>query len=114
MPIELSAIAGTRTATQNQATFPLWQGRSFLNPEFTIENLRRQREKQAFEIVHLATHASFPISTNGRKEAEIDLWNRSLTLDEFRLAKWYDRTQLELSAIRQQKWDLLDLPSAAV
>jgi filamentous hemagglutinin family protein len=96
VPIELSAIAGNRTPTQNPAAFPLWQGRSFLNQEFTLENLRRQREKQAFEIVHLATHASFPISTNGQKEAEIDLWNRSLTLDEFRLAKWYDRTQVEL------------------
>ncbi|NJK65422.1 MAG: CHAT domain-containing protein [Microcoleus sp. SU_5_3] len=96
VPIELSTIAGNRTVTPNQAAFPLWQGRSFLNPEFTIENLRRQREKQAFEIVHLATHASFPQSKNGRKEAEIDLWNRSLTLDEFRLAKWYDRRQVEL------------------
>jgi CHAT domain-containing protein len=96
VPIELSAIAGRRTETQNQAAFPLWQGRSFLNQEFTLKNLRKQREQQAFGIVHLATHASFPQGENGRKEAEIDLWDSSLALDEFRLAKWYDRRQVEL------------------
>jgi len=96
VPVELSTIAGTRTATQNQTAFPLWQGRSFLNEEFTLENLIKQRKKGAFQIVHLATHASFPQGINGRKEAEIDLWNRSLSLDDFRLAKWYDGRQVEL------------------
>ncbi len=96
VPVELSAIAGTRSETPNQTAFPLRQGRSFINPEFTLENLRKQREQQAFGIVHLATHASFPQVENGRKEAEIDLWNRSLSLDEFRLAKWYDRTEVEV------------------
>ncbi|WP_445300729.1 MULTISPECIES: CHAT domain-containing protein [unclassified Microcoleus] len=96
VPIELSAIAGRRTETQNPAGFPLWQGRSFLNQEFTLQNLRKQREQQEFGIVHLATHASFPQGENGKKEAEIDLWDSSLALDEFRLAKWYDRRQVEL------------------
>ncbi|MFM9267232.1 CHAT domain-containing protein [Tychonema sp. BBK16] len=96
VPIELSTIAGTRTTTPNQSAFPLWQGRSFLNQEFTLENLIQQRKKQAFEIIHLATHASFPEGVNGRKEAEIHLWNRSLSLDDFRLAKWYDGRQVEL------------------
>ncbi|NJL69768.1 MAG: CHAT domain-containing protein [Microcoleus sp. SM1_3_4] len=105
VPIELSAIAGPRNpmsgtrneiATDNLSQLPLWPGRSFLNQEFTLENLRKQREQQGFEIIHLATHASFPLTENGRKEAEIDLWNRSLSLDEFRLAKWYDRSGVEL------------------
>ena len=96
VPIELSAIAGTIRNNQNAAEFPLWRGRSFLNQEFTLENLRKQRQQQAFEIVHLATHASFPQTQNGRKEAEIDLWNQSLALDEFRSVKWYDRRQVEL------------------
>ncbi|WP_445305498.1 MULTISPECIES: CHAT domain-containing protein [unclassified Microcoleus] len=109
VPIELSAIAGTRSDTKNQAgfsrnesflnpaaEFPLWRGRSFLNENFTLENLSKQRQQEAFDIVHFATHASFPQNQNGRKEAEIDLWNRSLSLDEFRLAKWYDRRQVEL------------------
>lgn len=96
VPIELSAIAGTIRNNQNAAEFPLWRGRSFLNQEFTLENLRKQRQQQAFEIVHLATHASFPQTQNGRKEAEIDLWNQSLSLNEFRSVKWYDRRQVEL------------------
>ncbi len=96
VPIELSTIAGTRTTIQNQAVVPLWQGRSFLNEEFTLKNIIEQRETKAFEIVHLATHASFPQGINGRKEAEIDLWNRSLSLDDFRLARWYDGRQVEL------------------
>ncbi|MCY7383359.1 MAG: CHAT domain-containing protein, partial [Microcoleus sp. CAN_BIN18] len=96
VPIELSAIAGTKSNTQNPAQLPLWPGISFLNQDFTLENLRKQREQQAFDIVHLATHASFPQNQYGRKEAEIDLWERSLALDEFRLAKWYDRRQVEL------------------
>ncbi|MGL5058936.1 MAG: CHAT domain-containing protein [Microcoleus sp.] len=105
VPIELSAIAGQRNPTalsraeiavNNNSLLPLWPGRSFLNEEFTIDNLKKQRELQRFEIVHLATHASFPQIENGRKEAEIDFWNRSLSLDEFRKAQWYDRSQVEL------------------
>jgi CHAT domain-containing protein len=109
VPIELSAIAGTRSDRKNQAglsrnesflnpaaELPLWRGRSFLNENFTLENLSKQRQQQAFNIVHFATHASFPQNQNGRKEAEIHLWNRSLALDEFRSAKWYDGRQVEL------------------
>jgi filamentous hemagglutinin family protein len=105
VPIELSTIVGQQNsissrrdeiAANNISQLPLWPGRSFLNQEFTLENLKRQREQQQFQIVHLATHASFPQVENGRKEAEIDFWNRSLSLDEFRQARWYDRSQVEL------------------
>ncbi|MCC3530959.1 MAG: CHAT domain-containing protein [Microcoleus sp. PH2017_22_RUC_O_B] len=97
VPIELSAIAGTIRNTQNAAELPLWRGSFFLNQDFTVENLTKQRQQQLFDIVHLATHASFPQHQNGRKEAEIDLWKRSLALDQFRLAKWYDdRRQVQL------------------
>lgn len=96
VPIELSAIASSADNPRNPAQLPLWPGISFLNQDFTLENLRKQREQQAFDIVHLATHASFPQNQYGRKEAEIDLWKTSLALDEFRLAKWYDRRQVEL------------------
>jgi len=97
VPIELSAIAGTIRNNQNAPELALWPGRFFLNQDFTLENLTKQRQQQqAFDIVHLATHASFPQNQYGRKEAEIDLWKRSLALDEFRLAKWYDRRQVQL------------------
>lgn len=48
VPVELSAITNT-----------LWQGKAFLNKDFTVENFLSQRQKQNFEIVHLATHAEF-------------------------------------------------------
>ena len=36
-----------------------WGGKSFLNAEFTLEQLKSQRNKIPFGIVHLATHADF-------------------------------------------------------
>jgi CHAT domain-containing protein len=47
VPIELQAIAHT------------WRGKSFLNQEFTLNNLKAQRSKTPYGIVHLATHAEF-------------------------------------------------------
>jgi CHAT domain-containing protein len=47
VPEELSAIAS------------LWSSKSFLNKDFTLNNLKGQRRQKPFGIVHLATHASF-------------------------------------------------------
>jgi CHAT domain-containing protein len=47
VPIELQAIAQT------------WRGKSFLNQEFTLNNLKAQRAKTPYGIIHLATHAQF-------------------------------------------------------
>jgi CHAT domain-containing protein len=47
VPVELTTIT--------QA----WQGVSFLNQGFTLENLKLQRAKTPFGIIHLATHAEF-------------------------------------------------------
>jgi CHAT domain-containing protein len=49
VPVELSAIAQD-----------LWQGKSFLNQEFTQTNLRQQRQQTPFKIIHLATPTSSP------------------------------------------------------
>ena len=78
VPIELAAIAGTIGKGQNPAELPLWPGRFFLNQDFTVENLIKQRQQESFDIIHLATHASFPQNQYGRSEAEIDFWKRSL------------------------------------
>ena len=48
VPLELETI------TQNS-----WQGRSFLNEAFNVENFRDQRQADPSAIVHLATHAEF-------------------------------------------------------
>lgn len=36
-----------------------WQGVSVLNQGFTVENLKAWRQREAFQIVHLATHSDF-------------------------------------------------------
>ena len=69
VPVELSAIA------QN-----IWHGRSFLNQEFTEDNLRIQRQQQPFKIIHLATHADF--LPGKPSDSYIQFWDRKLTLDK--------------------------------
>jgi CHAT domain-containing protein len=47
VPLELATITKT------------WSGRSFLNKDFTLDNLKKQRQQNPYGIVHLATHAEF-------------------------------------------------------
>ena len=47
VPVELANITQT------------WQGKAFLNKEFTLDNLKLQRQQTGFRIIHLATHAEF-------------------------------------------------------
>ena len=68
VPVELSAIAQT-----------IWQGKLFLNQEFTPENLRSQRQQQPFKIIHLATHADF--LPGNPSNSYIQFWDNKLTLD---------------------------------
>ena len=74
VPVELATI------TQ------LWQGKSFLNDGFTLENLKSQRSKQPFGIVHLATHAEF--QPGDISNSYIQLWNQQLRLDQLRTLGW--------------------------
>ena len=83
VPIELSTI-----------TEQLWQGSSFLNEQFQLDNLRHQRQKTRFDIVHLATHAAF--STSGNKSPYIQFWNQRVSLNELRQAEWYAPPTVEL------------------
>ncbi len=70
VPIELAAI------TQ------LWPGDVSLNQAFTLENLKAERSRHPFSIVHLATHANFaPGEAQG---SYIQFWNRRLGLDQLR------------------------------
>lgn len=57
-PIELDII-----------TRQLWQGKYFLEDQFTLDNLKLQRRKTPYGIIHLATHALFqPGSDDKSKE----------------------------------------------
>ena len=71
VPVELSAITQT-----------LWQGKAFLNQDFTRNNLMEQRSNSPYPIVHLATHGEF--QTGKISNSYIALWNEKLHLDELR------------------------------
>ncbi|MEQ9368541.1 MAG: CHAT domain-containing protein [Coleofasciculus chthonoplastes F3-SA18-01] len=89
VPVELATI-----------TQKLWQGESFLNQDFTLENLKQERQLQPFGIIHLATHGEFK---SGRPEnSYIQLWDTKLRLDQLRELKLYEPTVelLVLSACR--------------
>ena len=71
VPLELATIAEK-----------IWQGKSFLNREFTVENFTRQNQQQSFGIIHLATHGEFK---PGRPEnSYIQFHDRQLTIPQFR------------------------------
>ncbi len=88
VPLELASIK-TR-----------WQGRSLLNEDFTLDNLRRQRQLQPFGIVHLATHGEFRPGAVG--QSYIQLSDRRLRLNQLRQLGWNDPpvNLLVLSACR--------------
>jgi CHAT domain-containing protein len=90
VPIELQVIADQ-----------VWQGESFLNEEFTLNNLKQARRKVAYGIVHLATHAEF--QPGKPANSYIQLWdNNKLKLDQMWQLDWHKPTVelLVLSACR--------------
>ncbi|MEP0871487.1 CHAT domain-containing protein [Trichocoleus desertorum AS-A10] len=76
VPVELSAIQAG------------WAGQSFLNEAFTLRNLEAQRQKQPFEIIHLATHAEF--QPGSPSNSYIQLWDRKLSLTDLPELGWND------------------------
>ncbi|NET33501.1 MAG: CHAT domain-containing protein [Cyanothece sp. SIO1E1] len=77
VPTEVSNIADN-----------LWSGKAFLGEDFTLSNLRAQRRKQPYGIVHLATHGEF---RPGKPDNSfIQLWDQKLQLDQLRQLGWND------------------------
>lgn len=66
----------------NTISQQLWPGVSFLNEDFTVDNLRRQREQTPFGIIHLATHGEF--IDGDASNSYIQLWDERLNLEEIR------------------------------
>lgn len=83
VPVELSAITQDISGVLWPAS---WQGKTFLNQEFTVDNLRVQRAAQPFGIVHLATHAEF--RSGAPENSYIQFWDSKLTLDKMRQLQW--------------------------
>ncbi len=75
VPLELSLI-----------TPQLWQGKSFLNYAFTLNNLKAQRREKPFSIIHLATHAHF--KPGAPSNSYIQLGNGKLSLNQLRQFGW--------------------------
>lgn len=71
VPIELSMIFKNA-----------WQGKLFMNEQFTISNLNAQRNQTPFGIVHLGTHAKFNSETPNN--SYIQFWDERLRLDQVR------------------------------
>jgi CHAT domain-containing protein len=82
VPAELNAIASE------------WQGKSFLNQTFTLNNLRSQRRAQAYRIIHLATHGEFKPGVPSN--SYIQLSDTRLTLDRVRELGWNQPPKVEL------------------
>ncbi len=63
-------------------TKEIWQGETstFLNQQFTVDNLLNAREKRSYGIVHLATHGEF--TGSGADTSYIQFQNQKVTLDE--------------------------------
>ncbi len=64
----------------------IWNGESFLNENFTIENLKKERFATPFGIVHLATHAEF--RAGQPNNSYIQFWDDKLRLDQVRDLGW--------------------------
>ena len=75
VPLEVSTISGK-----------LWQGKSLLNKDFTLENMKRQRAANPFDIIHLATHVDF--ESGNDKNSYIQLYDSKLRLNEVRQLGW--------------------------
>ncbi len=65
-----------------------WEGVSFLNENFTLENLKEQRQARGFRVIHLATHAEFV--PGEPKNSYIQLADQKLTLDRLSELRWND------------------------
>jgi CHAT domain-containing protein len=76
----------------------LWNGKYFLNDDFTIENLKNKRNDNSiankpFEMVHLATHLEF--SPGDASNSYIQLHHSQLPLNKVRELGW-NQPPLEL------------------
>ena len=84
VPIEIETI------TEQQD-----KGRSFLNQDFTLQNLSTQMVNQPFPIVHFATHAK--IESGKPNNSYIQLWDEQLNLNQFAnlsQKKWWSNVAL--------------------
>ncbi len=73
----------------------VWQGhgKAILNQDFTLKRLQDERNRTAFGIIHLATHAIF--TPGDPNNSYIRLYNEELKLDDVSKLRW-NNPQVEL------------------
>ncbi|NEO83534.1 MAG: CHAT domain-containing protein [Spirulina sp. SIO3F2] len=86
VPAELASIqAAVDQLPQGEQNFE-WQVESLLNQEFTVDNLDELLDDESFDIVHLATHASF--SAGHPRESYIQFKGERLSLHKMDKLHW--------------------------
>lgn len=83
VPIELAGILQNLSGSLWPGP---WQGKIFLNQDFTLDNLKSQRALHRYGIIHLATHAEFNPGKPGN--SYIQFWDTQLGLDQMRQLHW--------------------------
>ena len=83
---DFSALPGAEVEI-NAVSSKVLTGSSFLNQQFTLDNLQDQRRKaqqsnQNYGIIHLATHARFLSDTAGG--SFIQFWDRQLRINQIK------------------------------
>jgi CHAT domain-containing protein len=64
----------------------MWEGASFLNEDFTQQNLVQRRQNNPYQMIHLATHAEFNPGT--AEDSYIQLWDSKLRLSQMQELGW--------------------------
>lgn len=76
----------------------IWQGSAYLDPDVTLDNLKKFTQQQQFDIIHLATHAEF--NPGKIDKSFIQLWDGKLTLKDLRevatQSKWNNTPTVEM------------------
>ncbi|VXD15754.1 conserved exported hypothetical protein [Planktothrix serta PCC 8927] len=84
--VDLQPLPAVETEL-NLITHTLWSGQLFINQEFTINNLIRQRRDYPYQIIHLATHSEF--NPGSPENSYIQLWQTErLGLNQLRQLGW--------------------------
>ncbi|MEM9137527.1 MAG: CHAT domain-containing protein [Cyanobacteria bacterium P01_F01_bin.42] len=69
-----------------------WQGRSLLNQNFTLNNLKEELDATQFNIIHLATHADF--KPGDPKESFIQFQDQPLRVGDLGAIPWPENLDL--------------------
>ncbi|MBP0018298.1 MAG: CHAT domain-containing protein [Cyanobacteria bacterium SBLK] len=96
VPVELSLIAER-----------VDEGETFLNQDFTFNNLKTSSQNRNFQILHLATHADF--KAGDAKNTHIQLWDEKMQIDRLRELGWTQENPVELLVLSACRTALGDL-----